>query len=326
MRSVTVAAAAVALTQLAAARPGRVVRVEREVRRDVLVPAGVFTMGVDEEQAAELGNDCRIAYGFDDNGVAVGKLCDFYDLELGHMQPRQVFVSAFWMDRDEVSVADYTACIAAGACESDAMTAGDERYLSDDGPMVNVQWGEAEAFCRWRGGRLPTEAEWERAARGDSNGPWPWGTASRPSDFNHGKPYSRPMQQVSHGVMSIDELQGESDDSDGFALAAPPGHYAWGDGPFGTRDMAGNVAEWTADAVASSSPDLSGYDGLSSVDPVRTGSPGDSRVVRGGSWRQPEFLARVYARDPLLLLPSMYAPNHRMPYVGFRCVRPALAR
>src|SRR5439155_18385940 len=98
-----------------------------------------------------------------------------YLAEMQHMEPREVFVSAYWIDRDEVSVTDYRACINAGECDLDATVAGDDRYIQDGGAMVNVTWDDAQRYCRWRGGRLPTEAEWERAARGDGNGPWPWG-------------------------------------------------------------------------------------------------------------------------------------------------------
>jgi formylglycine-generating enzyme required for sulfatase activity len=329
----------------AADRAGRVVRVERDAPRDVAVPGGWFAMGVSDSEREQLLDACNAAYPQLAEFAAIPPpntpppLCDMYGKELEHMRPRRVFVSAFRIDRDEVSVADYHACILAGACDSDAMTAGDERYITDEGPMVNVTWDEAQAFCHWRGGRLPREAEWERAARGDGNGPWPWGAASRPTDFNHGKPYSKRMRDLSHDGYDaqISTFQGELDDGDGIATLAPPGHYAWGDGPYGTRDMAGNVAEWTADAYAKlkviNNVDWGGYDDLSTVDPERKGAHGDQRVTRGGSWRQPEFIAEVYARDPYLswesvasftpvgFPPPPYLPNHRLPYVGFRCVR-----
>jgi sulfatase modifying factor 1 len=305
-------AVVVVATQVAADRPGRVVRVEQPVSRDVYVPPGVFEMGVNEEQAEELVSACEGAYSIEElTSIAQAQrvrttLCDLYAVDLAHMTPHKVFVSAFRIDRDEVSVADYRGCVAAGACDSDALTAGDERYITDDGPMVNVRWNEAQTFCRWRGGRLPTEAEWERAARGDGSGDWPWGATPRPEDFNHGKPFDDAMHKLPYGDLGaqIAELQGESDDSDGVAVLAPPGHYAWGDGPYGTRDMAGNVAEWTEDAYLSWSHEgePAGYDKLPTIDPVRIGGATDQHVARGGSWRQPDWVARVYARDPYLEL------------------------
>jgi formylglycine-generating enzyme required for sulfatase activity len=119
---------------------------------------------------------------------------------------------------------------------------------------------------------------------------------------------------------------GESDASDGADILAPPGSYPWGEGPYGTRDQAGNVAEWTADAYLTSNASGTakrGYDELDSHDPVRRGQPDDPRVVRGGSWRQPMFVSRVNVRDPMLSLNALglgtYEPNHRYPFVGFRC-------
>jgi formylglycine-generating enzyme required for sulfatase activity len=326
-----VALAAVTATQaFAAERPGRVVRVEQPPSREVYVPAGVFTMGIGSADVAELVDDCLEAYGEEESNLGsasqvVSFLCQQrYAEDLQHMVARRVFVSGFRMDRDEVSTADYRDCVAAGACDGDALTGGDDRYLTADGPMVNVRWDEAQTYCRWHGGRLPSEAEWERAARGDGDGPWPWGTTPRTADFNHGKPYERVMRKLSALGGQLDEileLIGQADDSDGVELMSPPGHYAWGDGPYGTRDMAGNVAEWTADAYLRPVGSNSGYDGLGDVDPVRTGAASDERVVRGGSWRQPEFLGRVYARDPFETF-QMYMPENRLPYVGFRCVLP----
>jgi sulfatase modifying factor 1 len=301
---------------------GRVVRIEKLPRREVFIPAGIFEMGLDEAAAGAAREQCRIVFAPEAITGLAGQRFDFcgeYYTELVNMLTRNVFVDAFAIDRDEVSVADYRRCVDAGGCELDALVAGDERYIGATWPMVNVNWGEAQQFCRWRGGRLPTEAEWERAARGDRpEALWPWGELDQPRDFNHGQPRSPAMREI-EGGLSYPPINffGDPDDSDGAMLLAPAGSYPWGEGPFGTRDQAGNVAEWTADAYFQDGP-RQGYKDLSTVNPLREGPPGQPRVVRGGSWRQPTFLAQSNLRDPFN---REYQPERRFSHVGFRCAR-----
>ena len=235
------------------------------------------------------------------------------------MLAREVFLDAYAIDRDEVSVTDYRRCVDSGACALDALVAGDERYIHADWPMVNVTWEEAQTFCRWRGGRLPTEAEWERAALGDARGKdWPWGELEQPKDFNHGKPRAVAMRDIERQLSALPiKFFGDPDDSDGAMLMAPPGSYPWGESPWGTRDQAGNVAEWTADAHFHD-VEHRGYKGLPAVNPLREGQVGAERVVRGGSWRQPPFLGKGNLRDPFN---AYLASNARYSHVGFRCAR-----
>jgi formylglycine-generating enzyme required for sulfatase activity len=313
----------------AAGAPGRVVRVPAPQRTEVYVPAGRFMMGVDDDAALAAVQQCELAYpaAVGSHG-ATGKPHGFcsvdYQADLIRMARREVFLDAFAIDRDEVTVADYRRCVAAGGCDLDALISGDERYIRDAWPIVNVTWLEAQDFCRWRGGRLPTEAEWERAARGDDpDAAWPWGALERPRDFNHGQPRAEAMREVERPQSMIVPvvLLGDPDDSDGATLIAPPGKYPWGRGPYGTRDQAGNVAEWTADVYLHDDTGK-GYDDLSVTNPLREPKPGEllpARVVRGGSWRQPEFVAHANLRDPFNRL---YQQNLRFTHVGFRCARP----
>jgi formylglycine-generating enzyme required for sulfatase activity len=322
---------------IAGDRVGKVIRIEQPPSREVYVPAGTFTMGVDDDTAETAVHMCELAFQssseelqpFQTPSGVVSRFCDRYQQELAQMATRLVYLSAFSIDRDEATVREYRRCIAAGACTLDALVAGDERYIRDEWPIVNVTWDEAQTYCRWRGGRLPTEAEWERAARGDDERVWPWGSPPRPGDFNHGRPRALQMREIDRAQSATAapfQFLGDPDDSDGFALLAPPGSYPWGEGPLwgrtATRDQAGNVAEWTADARGYSDAKL-GYADLPTVNPRRDGGLSDPRVVRGGSWRQPEFLGRANVRDPFSIVPGelMYLPTQRFSHVGFRCAR-----
>ena len=349
---------------LAGERAGTVVRVEQAPRREVFVPAGAFWMGVTEDDVKTLKDQCSQFFEPQEDQIPLSSrsvtLCSGYQAELEKMEQRQVFLSAFAIDRSEVTVADYRQCITAGDCSMDALVAGDERYIHDELPIVNVTWFEAQQYCRWRGGRLPTEAEWERAARGADMGGaeidqvragddvWPWchekyitcsvkeGAAKedclnkrcveRPKDFNHGQPRAQAMREIDRSGNPL-HLIGDPDDVDGFALLAPPGQFPWGQGPYGTRDQAGNVAEWVADARGASEAfqgygDLPGCaevgDEIRCINPKREGNDRDVRVVRGGSWRQPSFLGRSNIRDPF---GPIYEPRRRFSHVGFRCAR-----
>lgn len=326
-------------------RPGRVVRVD-SLPRHVFVPAGEFVMGIStrNDDIATLRKLCETSFAQREprefplpgqNGTS--SFCDLYQRQLeamtdrttdaeGHERPRTVYLGAFTIDRNETTVAEYRSCVAASACSLDPLTAGDDRYIRDDWPIVNITWFEAQHYCRWRAARLPTEAEWERAARGDDARRWPWGNRDRPSDFNHGQPRALAMREIDRlawiGIPAA--FLGDPDDSDGSGILAPPGSYAWGEGPFGTRDQAGNVAEWTADSLGGISPTLVvdpqslGYNGLSSINPQRDASGNSPKVVRGGSWRQPRFLGRGNVRDPFNML---YVPEARFNHIGFRCAR-----
>lgn len=315
---------ALALAPIGVLAQGRVVRVEDTTRnREVRVPAGVFTMGVDPNAVEAAKTACNSAFdaasGTLPNGQRLDFCADYYD-DLSAMSQRDVYLDAFMIDRYEVSVRDYRACVARGACDLDALVSGDERYIRDDWPMVNVTWDEAQAYCRWKGGRLPTEAEWERAARGDEPGAiWPWGEREQPKDFNHGQRRAHAMQQIERIKQTVPyNFFGDPDDSDGHVLIAAPGSYVWGQSPFGTHDQAGNVAEWTADAYVFTN-EVKGYQKLSAHNPLRdAASPSAPRVVRGGSWRQPAFIAKSNLRDPFN---GLYEANRRFAHIGFRCAR-----
>lgn len=287
---------------------GKVVRVVRTSSEAVEVPAGSFSMGLEPNTIEMLGKLCEtLTTGIYGGMQTQAMVCSAVVGQINGMAMRTVFLSRFAIGRREVTTAEYRACVSAGGCSLDPLVGGDERYIRDEWPLVNVTWWEATDYCKWRGGRLPTEAEWERAGRGDDTRAWPWGDVDRPNDFNHG----RPTAEMARGVTGLGDLIGDPDDSDGALFMAPPGSYPWNRGPYGTVDQSGNVAEWIYDGWSEN-----GYEGLPSTNPVREPSLFDPRVVRGGSWRQIIAAGRVDTRD---FFGDESLPNTRLPYLGFRC-------
>ncbi len=292
-------------------RTGKVVRVERAPSRTIRVPAGTSLLGMSPEDIDLAESVCHALHGTL-QALSQAVCADFRTMA-DLMLTRDVYVSAFVLDRHEVTVAEYRSCVVDGTCPIDPLIAGDERHLGDDLPQVNISWAEARTFCGWRQGRLPTEAEWERAARGDDARRWPWGDQDRPGDWNHGKLPAEAMVAVKE--LKRDQLYdfADTDDSDGHAYAAPPGSYLWDEGPYGHHDLAGNVAEWVIDEYS-----LEGYLELGATNPVRGLDLGASvaRVSRGGSWRDPQSFGWTFMRAPI---GRFVTGVQRHPHVGFRC-------
>jgi sulfatase modifying factor 1 len=226
---------------------------------------------------------------------------------------RKVCLSPFLIDRAETTVAEYQACVAAGACTPVAPFKGGalNSQLSgrDRHPVTGVTWDQAAGYCRWAGKRLPTEAEWERAARGPSGDGrfFPWG--------------ERPLlPSCEVAVLDIPAAAGAcpSDQLAEKPFTRPVCSRPRGNSPEGLCDMAGNAAEWVEDWFLSERS-RQGGSGKNPRGPCagRGRCPGArGHVIKGGSWLEPELFARIHTR---------VAPTK--PYVlwgaGFRCAAPA---
>lgn len=275
---------------------GRALVVERPLEAFIGIPAGTFAMGATKEGIEGALAICR-------EEITGGKerACAA-EVFRAEEPARKVFLSAFQIGRTEVTVRAYRACVQAGVCSPEPLLHRDERFLKPELPITHVTWHEAARYCAFVGGRLPTEAEWERAARGRDGRTWPWGNVARPGHSNHGRFVAAELWPVPN----VPVLQG--DPSDGFAFLAPVGAFPQGASPEGLHDTAGNVMEWTADVYAEEPPQS-----RARVNP-RGPAEGPLRTVRGGSWRQPRMFQRTTARDGV-------APDARTPEIGFRCAR-----
>jgi formylglycine-generating enzyme required for sulfatase activity len=222
----------------------------------VLVPAGAFVMG---------GGD-----------------------EADEQPAHRVQLAAFLIDRDEVTGDDYQRCASAGACA--ALPSGDAG-VPPRVPVTGVSWLDATAYCRWARKRLPTEAEWEHAARGSDGRVYPWGARPDCAMANFGN----------------FEGEGRCPRNPGRPVAV--GSFP-GNSPYGARDLAGNVWEWVADRY-----DAHYYRHSPTANP-RGPARGEARVVRGGACCSMFGLPRSANR-------LAFPPDYRDADLGFRCARDA---
>lgn len=220
------------------------------------VPAGVFVMGNDRGQPDE--------------------------------QPvHSVYVDAFYIDKYEVTNRYYDACVKAKVCQpvkkkSSATRSNyydHRRYIRF--PVIFVDWNMAQTYCEWRGARLPTEAEWEKAARGGTNVIYPWGGDPDCNLANYGGC----LGDTSSGTI-----------------------YDLGQSRYGVYNMAGNVWEWVSDWYAAD------YYRPTHQDNPQGPDTGDEKVLRGGSWKDNSAEMRSVNRESR---PPSYASNT----IGFRCAK-----
>ncbi len=244
--------------------------------RMIYVPGGQFTLGDDASEE----NDEKPA--------------------------RVVQIDGFLIDETEVTNAAYAQCVDAEVCPRPARAGatyhqsyyGDPAF--DDYPVINVSWFNAQAFCEWRGARLPTEAEWEFAA---SVNPieeikyrHPWGDSFDGERLN--------FCDVNCRTDSPDAVW-----DDGFNDTAPVGSYPDGRSPVGVYDMLGNVMEWVNDWY-----DFDAYEAISDTNP-RGPTEGDFKSLRGGSWLSP-------SEDTAVTVRGNFEPTVAQANLGFRCAMP----
>jgi formylglycine-generating enzyme required for sulfatase activity len=242
------------------------------------------------------------------DGSFIMGLTDEDPLNIQNAGRKRVTVSSFYIDRFEVTNKEYRDFLGdlSGERREARMpdsTAWDESvsranwktyfYGSERSnyPVVAVTWKDAKEYCKWENKRLPTEAEWEYAARaGRVGGVYPW------AGFSPRNPQGKFLANFNPG------RQGQA--ADGYAFTAPVGTYP--PNKWGLHDVAGNVAEWVEDAYTPS------YSPLSGLDPVYKDPDENRRVVRGGSWASTPFQIGVGVRN--------YQPkDEASPRIGFRC-------
>ena len=245
----------------------------------VLVPAGCFMMGSTDEQVNDALQMCEAALGdcerewFEDE-QPVHEVC---------------FEEPFWIDRYEVTQGQVVA-IVEQATDTDDLPGGDH-------PHESVTWFEARDFCGLRGARLPTEAEWEYAARGPDSWVYAWGNEVNGTQMNFCDSQCGAATGVDWADTGVD---------DGYGGLAPVGSYEAGMSWVGTYDLSGNVWEWTSSQYVEYPYDAVG-DG-------KVGDEESRRVLRGGSF---QFLA-AYARSAHR---GGHEPDRAANDLGFRCAR-----
>lgn len=208
-----------------------------------------------------------------------------------------VTVTGFCMERLEVTEAEYEACVSAGSCTPSATEAMCNSQSPNRGshPVNCVDWNQAVAYCNYIGARLPTEEEWEYAARGTDGRKYPWG--NQPPNATLLNACGDECVAYAHTVHNETKIAMYSG-NDGFTETAPVGSYPRGASPFGILDMAGNVYEWTSSPYCT-------YPQHACSSPYR--------MYRGGGWYTEKTAAAATRNGDL-------TGDHKV-VVGMRCAK-----
>jgi formylglycine-generating enzyme required for sulfatase activity len=252
----------------------------------IYIKAGEFIMGTEDIEAQRI---------YSGNGVAYPEV------------PQSTFtLPGYWMDKFEVTTSQYAKCVAAGACKpageiNNPVIGGLEYYTSEkysNYPIINVSWFHARAYCSWAGRRLPSEAEWEKAARGTDGRKYPWGNEKVNGELAN---FCDKGCTAAHPNPSF---------NDGYPETAPVGSFPKGASPYGIMDMAGNVWEWTS-TIPKPYPYVAN-DGREAQQDVAYGTKWPQRVLRGGTWSNGVWWQRSSVRYRIV---GVYINNN----IGFRC-------
>jgi len=272
-------------------KKGPVKGVDRKVMLMVDVPAGTYTVGASKRQAQEMIDLCLV--GTVESACSDGLFSD-------QSPPHVADISSFYLDKTEVSNSAYRQCVFAGRCSEPGSWSRDN-FSSGNQPVVDVEWGDAVAFCQWAGKRLPTEAEWEYAAYGRSGGRYAWGDEAPRAG----------LATYCDAACVRNEYTVE-DDPDRRRGPDPVWSNSSGASPDGVLNLSGNVWEWTADKY-----DKDYFVQLASRSPVRgpinySDSSSARRVIKGAGWDD----------TPIYLDPrhrKARSPDAATRYLGFRC-------
>jgi formylglycine-generating enzyme required for sulfatase activity len=253
----------------------------------VYVPAGEFDMGSTDDEVDHALQLCNRYIN-----------CARWWFE--REQPMHtVALNGFWIDHTEVTNAQYRQCVEARKCQVPIICGPGEPAYDDpsktDHPVVCVHWNDAQAYCAWAGTRLPTEAEWEYAARGPEGRRYPWGET-----FDG--------MRLNFCDANCERRYADETADDGYTDTAPVGSYPAGASWCGALDMAGNVWEWAADWYADD------YYGRSTPQNPTGPSSGKYRVLRGGSWDDVTYSLRGAYRYG-------FDPDSVWLLAGFRCAK-----
>jgi formylglycine-generating enzyme required for sulfatase activity len=255
-------------------QPGALYHAPSDGATLVYIPAGQFWMGAEEYEAGP---------------------------RFDQLPKHAVTLAGYWIDQTEVTNRQYEMCVSAGACLPPAKDHSSTRKLYfgnpdyKDYPVVWVSWNDAAQYCQWAGRRLPSEAEWERAARGDSGKLlFPWGS-------------SAPDGSQANLCDANCTLAGQNAAiDDGYSDTSPAGFFPTGASPFGVLEMAGNVWEWVQDYY-----DARYYAASPAANPPGP-LQGDQRVLRGGSFEN-------QAQDLHAANRFFFDPQAATSSFGFRC-------